>query len=189
MAEGAWGEHDVGDLLAAVDALISEGTADPERVAVTGYSYGGYLTCLITALHDRFRAAVAGGVMTDQPSSMWSGDLGLFETVEFDSDPWTDPDRWRAMSPITHVRRVRAPTLILHGDSDERCPFDQADAWFLALRHHGVPVRLVRYPDASHSFQWAGRPSHRIDYCRRLEEWLERYVPPSTSAAPEPASR
>jgi dipeptidyl aminopeptidase/acylaminoacyl peptidase len=133
------------------------------------------MTCLITALHDRFRAAVAGGVITDVASSMWSSDLGLFQTVELDSDPWVDPERWRQISPITHVSGVRCPTLILHGSADERTPLNQAEAWFLGLRRHGTPVEMVCYPGASHSFQWDGRPAERIDYCRRIESWLTEH--------------
>jgi dipeptidyl aminopeptidase/acylaminoacyl peptidase len=186
LQNGAWGVHDVDDLIAALDSMIDDGSVDGGRVAVTGYSYGGYLTCLITALRDRFAAAVAGGVITDLPSSMWSSDLGLFEISEHDSDPWSHPDVWRERSPIDRVQGVRCPTLILHGEADDRCPFNQAEAWFLALRRQGVPTQLVAYPDASHSFQWAGKPSHRIDYCRRIEDWFENYVEGvDTEADPE----
>jgi dipeptidyl aminopeptidase/acylaminoacyl peptidase len=170
---GAWGVSDEGDLLSAVDALIDEGIVDRDRVAVTGYSYGGYMTCLLTARHDRFRAAVTGGAITDLPSAMWSSDLGWLRVCEQGSDPWSDPGRWRERSPITDARKVRAPTLILHGLADDRCPINQGEAWFFALRASGTPVEMVVYPGTSHDF--SSRPSHHVDYCRRVEAWLERH--------------
>jgi dipeptidyl aminopeptidase/acylaminoacyl peptidase len=71
---------------------------------------------------------------------------------------------------------VSTPTLLLHGDSDDRCPVGQAEQWFAALRERGVPVRLVRYPGASHLFILNGRPSHRADYNERIVEWLEQWI-------------
>ncbi len=170
---GAWGVKDESDLLSAVDALIDEGIVDPDRVAVTGYSYGGYMTCLLTARHDRFRAAVTGGAITDLPSAMWSSDLGWLRVFEQESDPWSDPERWRERSPITDAMHVRAPTLVLHGLADDRCPINQGEAWFFALQAAGTPVELVVYPGTSHDF--SNRPSHHVDYCRRLEAWVERH--------------
>ncbi|MFD0476987.1 alpha/beta hydrolase family protein [Nonomuraea thailandensis] len=123
-----------------MDALVAEGIADPGRLAVTGYSYGGYMTCWLTGTTDRFRAAVAGGAVTDLTSMSGTSDMGL-ALKEHEC-----PGDLAAQSPLTHVGRVTAPTLLLHGESDDRCPIGQSEQWFAALRERRVPVTLVRYP-------------------------------------------
>ncbi|WP_344482237.1 S9 family peptidase [Nonomuraea monospora] len=174
-AVGAWGLADTQDFLAAVDTLIAEGVADPERLAVTGYSYGGYMTCWLTATTDRFKAAVSGGPVTDLTSMSGTSDMGLLLKA------YECPGDLAAQSPLTHVGEVTAPTLLLHGESDDRCPVGQSEQWFAALRERRVPVRLVRYPGASHLFQGGGRPSHRYDYNERMIAWLEQWVSGSRS--------
>lgn len=173
---GGWGERDEADFLAAVDALVEEGIADPARMAVHGYSYGGFMTCWLTGHTDRFAAAVAGGVVVDQ-TSMLASDLGYYlahnETAAL---PWQDPERCAAQSPFASVQHVTTPTLILHGAADDRCPPGQAEQWFTALRARGVPTRLVLYPEASHLFILEGRPSHRVDYGQRLIDWLDEHT-------------
>jgi dipeptidyl aminopeptidase/acylaminoacyl peptidase len=174
---GAWGESDAADFTSAVDALVADGTADPDRLALTGYSYGGYMTCFLTSRDDRFAAAVAGGPVTDLASAAGTSDLGHYMGVaEFGALPWTDPERLIAQSPMSQVDQVQTPTLVLHGLADVRCPIGQAQQWFAALRARGVPARLVAYPDASHLFILGGRPSHRVDYNERLVDWVQRYA-------------
>lgn len=174
-AAGAWGLADEQDFLAPLDELVAEGVADPDRLAVTGYSYGGYMTCWLSARSGRFRAAIPGGSVTDLVSLSGTSDLGHFLKVfECKGD-------LPSQSPLTHVAGVTAPTLLLHGDADDRCPVGQAEQWFAALRERGVPVRLVRYPGASHLFVLNGRPSHRFDYNERIIAWLQQWVTGSPS--------
>ncbi|MBF8185075.1 S9 family peptidase [Nonomuraea sp. K274] len=169
-AVGAWGVADTQDFLAAVDDLVADGTADPGRLAVTGYSYGGYMTCWLTSTTGRFKAAIPGGCVSDLTSMSGTSDMGyLLKTHEHPGD-------LAAQSPITHVAEVTAPTLLLHGEGDDRCPVGQSEQWFAALRERRVPVRLVRYPGASHLFILNGRPSHRYDYNERILAWLEQWV-------------
>ncbi|MFG1705744.1 S9 family peptidase [Nonomuraea sp. M3C6] len=169
-AVGAWGLADMQDFLAAVDDLVAENVADPDRLAVTGYSYGGYMTCWLTANTDRFKAAVPGGCVSDLTSMAGTSDMGYhLKTHECAGD-------LAAQSPITNVGQVATPTLILHGENDDRCPISQAEQWFGALRERRVPVRLVRYPGASHLFILNGLPSHRYDYNERIIAWLEQWV-------------
>ena len=172
----SWGRGDTGDFLAAVDELIAEGTTDPERVAVSGYSYGGYMACWLTATTDRFAAAMAGGVVSDLRSAGGTMDLGpAFHRLEFEG---SDANRLDDLSPITHVAGVTAPTLIIHGERDDRCAIGQAEQWFSALRYEGVTTQLVRYPGASHLFILNGRPSQRRDWNERTRDWLLRYTRP-----------
>ncbi|MFI6662110.1 serine hydrolase [Streptomyces sp. NPDC050523] len=174
---GAWGLADAADFMEPVDALVAEGIADPRRLAVAGYSYGGYMTCYLTAQHDRFAAAVAGGVVSDVTSMAGSSEDGHFlATYELDGPPWAQRDRYAAMSPLTRVDRVRTPTLILHGTDDLLCPVGQASQWHTALRERGVPTQLVLYPGGSHLFILDGPPSHLLDYNRRAAEWLQRHA-------------
>ncbi|WP_230466339.1 alpha/beta hydrolase family protein [[Actinomadura] parvosata] len=174
-AVGAWGLADTQDFLAAVDALVAEGVADPHRLAVTGYSYGGYMTCWLTGVTGRFKAAVAGGAVTDLTSMSGTSDMGLALKA------YECPGDLAAQSPLTHVGEVTAPTLLLHGESDDRCPVGQSEQWFAALRERRVPVELVRYPGAGHLFQGGGRPSHRYDYNERMIAWLEQWAGGSRS--------
>ena len=176
-ALGKWGEADARDFLEPVDQLVAEGVADPARLAVTGYSYGGFMTCYLTSRDSRFAAAVAGGVVADLVSMAGTSDAGHFlSEYELAGQPWADPQRYASLSPLAQVRNVRTPTLVVHGTADVRCPVGQAEQWHTALRERGVPTRLVLYPDASHLFILDGKPSHRIDFNRRLVEWVEQYA-------------
>ncbi|MEV0056510.1 serine hydrolase [Saccharopolyspora shandongensis] len=171
---GKWGRGDAADFLEPIDQLVAEGLADPDRLAVTGYSYGGYMTCYLTSRDDRFAAAVAGGVVSDLTSLAGTSDGGHFMAVsEFAGLSWSD---YTESSPYSKVEQVRTPTLILQGAEDVRCPVGQAEQWFTALRERDVPSRLVLYPGGAHLFVLEGPPSHRVDYNRRVIEWVEQYA-------------
>jgi dipeptidyl aminopeptidase/acylaminoacyl peptidase len=183
---GAWGHGDQADFTEPVQQLVDEGLADPGRLAVTGYSYGGFATCWLTGHSDLFAAAVAGGVVADTVGMLTSdeGFPGL-SSWELGGTPWADRAKIAAQSPIESVGAVNAPTLILHGAADDRCPVGQAELWFAALRARRVPTRLVLYPGASHLFILTGRPSQRRDYSERLVDWITEYAAP---APPRPVA-
>jgi dipeptidyl aminopeptidase/acylaminoacyl peptidase len=174
---GAWGLADANDFIEPIDALVADGLVDPTRIAVAGYSYGGFMACYLTSRYDRFAAAAAGGPVTDLVSMTGTSDDGRFVAMyECGGTPADLPEQYAASSPITGVGQVRTPTLVLQGLSDIRCPTGQAQQWFASLRASGVPTRLVLYPEASHLFILDGRPSHRTDYQRRIVDWVERYA-------------
>ena len=171
-----WGEIDEQDFLCAVDALVDEGSVDAARVAVCGYSYGGHMTNWLTAKTDRFAAAVSGGCLSNYASFVGNSDLGYWIGAhEFGAEPYEARERYAELSPISYVEYVSAPTLILHGERDDRCPVGQAEEWFVALRRRGIEVEFVRYPGASHLFILNGRPSHRIDYNQRIADWVTKH--------------
>jgi dipeptidyl aminopeptidase/acylaminoacyl peptidase len=174
---GAWGTADARDFLDPVDVLVAEGVADPARLALTGYSYGGYMTGYLTSRDDRFAAAVAGGMLSDLVSAGGTSDnshnLSVFELGMLS---WERPDELAAMSPITRIADVAVPTLVLHGANDLTCPVGQAQQWYYALRERGVETELVLYPGGGHLFLLNGPPSHRIDYSRRVVDWVERFA-------------
>ncbi|WP_353114545.1 serine hydrolase [Microbacterium sp.] len=175
---GDWGLSDARDFLEPIDRLVEEGVLDPERLTVTGYSYGGFMTCYLTSRDDRFAAAVPGGVVTDLVSFGGTSDVGHYlASSEHGGLPWRDAERLRAQSPYTQVDRVVTPTLILHGAADDRCPVGQAEQWFTALQERDVPSRLVLYPGASHLFPITGAPSQRADFNARITGWMQQHVP------------
>lgn len=176
-ALGAWGEADAKDVLEPLDELVAEGVADAARLAVTGYSYGGYLTCYLTSRDQRFAAAVAGGVVSDLVSLAGTAEAGhVLSEIELDALPWRNQQRLAELSPLTEVGNVRTPTLVLHGADDRACPIGQAQQWHSALRERGVATTLTVYPGASHLFILNGRPSHRVDYNQRVLDWVLQYA-------------
>ncbi|WP_034385581.1 S9 family peptidase [Deinococcus sp. YIM 77859] len=177
---GRWGTVDMADLLAFLDACLAASPAlDSGRTAVMGGSYGGYMTNWITGHTDRFRAAITDrsicnllsfGGTSDIGMRFWDDELGLNFHRSADA-----PRLWD-MSPLKYVEQVRTPTLIVHSVLDHRCPIEQAEQWYAALRLHGVPVRFVRFPGEDHELSRSGRPDRRL---KRLEEylaWLETWL-------------
>ncbi|GAA2810229.1 S9 family peptidase [Kribbella solani] len=174
---GRWGLADADDLYAVVDALVADGSADSSRLAVSGYSYGGYMACYLTAHDRRFRAAVAGGLVCDLGGVVGTSDVGVATALdEFVGLPWDAPDGYAAMSPWSRVGAVETPTLVMHGAADLRCPLGQAQQWHAALRARRVPSRLVLYPEAGHLFLVEGRPSYREHYSTAVVDWLSTWV-------------
>lgn len=184
---GAWGVSDAKDFLEPVDELVAEGTADAARLAVAGYSYGGYMAAYLTGHDERFAAAVTGGIVADLFSmGGTSDDAHLLSLFEVGLMPWASADRaaLSEMSPYSYVERVTTPTLVLHGEKDLRCPVHQAQQWHYALRERQVPTELVIYPGGSHVFPLLGAPSHRVDYARRIVDWVERFAGSTEGARP-----
>ncbi|MGH9195944.1 MAG: S9 family peptidase, partial [Acidimicrobiia bacterium] len=140
---GGWGEYDTGDFMSAVDTLVSEGIADPDRLAVTGYSYGGFMTNWLVSHTDRFAAAVTGGCVTNLASQYGASDFGTFLAWEIGGDLYENRERYSALSPISYVEKVSTPVLILHGQADDRCPVSEAEQWFRALRQQRKTVEMV----------------------------------------------
>ncbi|MFD5829490.1 serine hydrolase [Lentzea sp. NPDC060358] len=172
-ALGAWGKADANDFLEPLDQLVEEGLADQGKLAVTGYSYGGFMTCYLTSRDTRFAAAVAGGVVADLTSMDGTSDGGHYITrLELGGLG----EHLAELSPLTRVGQVRTPTLVYQGAADDRCPVGQAEQWFSALRQNSVPAKLVLYPDESHLFILNGKPSHRADFNHRVVDWVRQHA-------------
>lgn len=171
---GHWGERDLPEHLAAVDALVEEGIADPDRVAIAGKSYGGYMTAWAIGHTRRFRAAVCSAPVINLESHFGTSDSGYYV------DPYQMRDtlfevrkRYHDLSPLHYADQAETPTLILHGEKDLRCPIGQSEELFTSLICAGkAPVELVRYPGGNHHLAETGKPSHRVDYNRRIIDWL-----------------
>ena len=135
------------------------------------------MTCYLTSRDDRFAAAVAGGVVTDLASMAGTSDPGTSSaSYELGGRRGGAPTATTRCRRSPQVDDVRTPTLVYHGAADLRCPVGQAQQWHTALRERGVPTRLVLYPEASHLFVLDGPPSHRIDFNRRVVDWVEQYA-------------
>lgn len=172
-AVGAWGDGDEQDFLEPLDALSDQGLVDLQRVAVTGYSYGGFMTCWLSSRHpSRFTAAVPGGLVSDIHLLAASSDLGRYIR-----DIEVGADNAQRLSPVTYVDAVAAPTLVLHGQEDQRCPLSQAELWHSRLQENGVRSQLVVYPGGSHLFILNGPVTHRRDYNQRVIDWVMEHTP------------
>ncbi|HEV2149642.1 MAG TPA: S9 family peptidase [Longimicrobiaceae bacterium] len=173
-----WGTPPARDVLVGADSVLARGLADPQRQAVTGGSYAGYLTSWIIAKEapERFDAAVAQRGVYDL--GIWWGASNTFELFEgeFGVRPWEDPQIVREQSPITYVENVRTPLLMLHGEVDYRTTLAGADAMYRALMALEKPVEMVRYPREGHELTRSGEPAHRVDHMLRILEWFERHV-------------
>lgn len=141
------------DLLAGVDAMVARGIADPEKLAIDGWSYGAILAGYAITRTDRFKAASLGAIVSD-----WVADYGsvvYYQTERWfiGGNPWSHPERWRERSAIHFVDRVTTPALLHHGDEDTSCAPFQSMNYFIALRRFGKTARLVRYPGEEHDLQ------------------------------------
>ena len=173
-----WGPGPMRDIMAGVDGLIAEDCADPERLGVTGGSYGGYLTSWIVGHTDRFRAAITCRSVNDLTSQMSTGDIAgpSFGRLEFGAAPWEDPDLYREHSPLTYARNIRTPLLIQHSERDLRTPIGQAEELFTVLRSLRRPVRMMRVPDESHELTRSGTPFRRVENAVQIRSWFEHFL-------------
>ena len=181
-----WGGVDADDVLAVLDAaLAANPDLDPDRVGVLGGSYGGYLTSWLIGHTDRFVAACSERAVNNLESLEWASDVAGMFRFEIGVDHVRHPEVYRRMSPITYVRDVTTPVLILHSDDDLRCPADQADQLFVALRLLGKPVEYHRFAGESHALSRSGSPRHRVRRAELILEWFARHLggrAPETSA-------
>lgn len=173
-----WADPAMADVLALLDhALEHDDRLDASRIGVMGGSYGGYLTNMLVAHSDRFRAACTQRTVSDLANMMWS-DFGSGIGAEFDGWPWEDPEVYARLSPLTHIERMQTPMLILQGLADQRTPPDQGERLYVALRAVGTPVEMVLFPGGTHDLSRTGRPSQRIERLQIIGAWFDRWLRP-----------
>ncbi len=168
-----WGGMDYEDLMGATDALVRKGIADPDRLFVTGYSYGGFMTTWVVGHTDRFRAAIIGAPVADHISMLGTTDIPRLALQEVGT-AWDDVQAVWERSPIAHLRNCVTPVLIEHHEGDLRCPIGQSEEIFQALRIMGKEVEFVRYPGGFHIPDFFA-PSQQVDYLRRQSAWFDAH--------------
>ncbi len=183
---GDWGGADFADLQSGLDALVAQGKADPNRLGIMGWSYGGYLAAWAIGHTDRFRAASVGAGITNLVSQCGSMDLPDFIPLYFGGEAY---ERFEALfdrSPLKYAASIRTPTLFQHGVADERVPFTQSLELYTALSRLGVPTRLAAYPRSGHDVT---EPALIRDLMVRNLDWFGRYVPVSPEQDAPPPDR
>jgi dipeptidyl aminopeptidase/acylaminoacyl peptidase len=175
--QGDWGGPDFRDVMAATDHVLTLPGLDGERLGVTGGSYGGYLTNWIIGHTDRFRCAVTQRSVVNLHSMAGTCDFNFGDTEYFGGNAWDRPERLLAQSPLTYAASIRTPLLILHSEGDLRCPIEQAEQLFAALKCLGREVEFVRFSrEANHGLSRGGPPDLRLDRLERIVGWMERWL-------------
>jgi dipeptidyl aminopeptidase/acylaminoacyl peptidase len=172
-----WGKLDYQDVMAGVDYAIAHNPVNPKRLAVTGYSYGGFMTDWVITQTNRFVAAVSGAGISNWVSDYGTSDIPRTKESEFYGTAWNPEaaERMRGLSPITYASNVKTPTLFVHGEADMRVPIEQAEQMYRALEKQQVPAKMIRYPGNYHGGWPAWDMVHRY-YNEAL--WFDKYLHP-----------
>jgi dipeptidyl aminopeptidase/acylaminoacyl peptidase len=167
------GHGEFQDIMAGVDALIERGIADPQRVGIGGWSWGGYMTAWTVTQTDRFKAAVMGAGLANMVSDNGIGDIPSANLSYFEASLYDDPEPYWARSPIKYITNVKTPTLILHGEADQRVAMQQGMEFYTALRLRGVETQFVTYPREGHAIT---ETKHQKDLIERVVGWFTRHL-------------
>ena len=173
-----WGGGDYKDIMSGVDRVVEMGVADPERLGVMGWSYGGYMTSWTITQTRRFKAASVGAGVTNLMSFIGTADIPSFIPDYFEGQPWENLEIYRAHSAMFNAKGVTTPTLIQHGEADERVPISQGYEFYNALKVQNVPVRMIVYPRMPHGLT---EPKMVLKAKQTNLEWFEKYIGQETS--------
>ncbi len=171
-----WGDGPMRDILRGVDLVAARGVVDTDRMALTGGSYGGYLTAWIIGRDHRFKAAVAQRGVYNLISMRGVTDIPFFNDRESGTTPWDDVAALWRMSPVALAPDVQTPLLLEHSEQDYRVPISQAEELYLALRSFKKVVELIRWPREGHELSRSGEPKHRVERIRRIVQWFDQYT-------------
>ena len=168
-----FGYGDLRDVLGGVDEVLKQAPVDASRIGVTGWSYGGYMTMWTVTQTNRFRAAVAGAGIANWLSYYGQNSIDEWMVPYFGSTVYDDPKVYEKSSPITYIKQVKTPTLVVVGERDGECPAPQSFEFWHALKAQGVPTELVVYAGEGHSFK---DTKNRVDVLRRTLAWFDKYL-------------
>ena len=168
-----FGYGDLRDIEAGVDAAVKAAPIDPNRTGIIGWSYGGYMTMWAVTQTTRFKAAVAGAGIANWQSYYGQNRIDTWMLPFFGASVYDKPEAYSRSSPITFIKKVKTPTLVLHGDRDSEVPTPQGYEFWHALKALNVPTELVIYPDEGHAI---AKPEHQRDIEERLVAWFDRYL-------------
>jgi dipeptidyl aminopeptidase/acylaminoacyl peptidase len=176
---GDWGGVDAADVHAALDHVVKLGLADKDRLGAFGLSYGGFMVNWLVGTSDRFKAAVSENGVTNQISGWANSDSGPeYDRASLLGHPFSKDgiDKLWRQSPLSNVASIHTPLLMLQAEADLRCPPQDNEQLFIALRHLRRTVEYVLYPEENHTYASAGRPDRRIDRMNRMLDWFDRYL-------------
>ncbi len=159
--------------MAGVDRVIAMGVADPDRLGVMGWSYGGYMTSWVITQTKRFKAASIGAPVTNLMSFTGTTDIPSFISGYFGAEFWDDLATYMKHSAMFNIKSVSTPALIQHGEEDLRVPFGQGQELYNALKRQGVRVKMVAYPRQPHGLR---EPRLVLDAAKRNVEWFKEYL-------------
>jgi len=171
-----FGYGDLRDILAGVDTVLKSQPIDPNRVGLTGWSYGGFMSMFAVTQTRRFKAAVAGAGISNWQSYYGENSIDTWMIPYFGGSVYDDPAVYAKSSAISFIKQVKTPTLVVVGDRDGECPAPQSFEFWHALKDLRVPTQLVVYPNEGHGFT---DPAHRRDVMIRAADWFSRYMPPA----------
>ena len=168
-----WGFGDYEDIMSGVDKVIDMGVADPNRLAVMGWSYGGYMTSFVVTRTNRFKAASMGAGLPNLVSMTTTTDIPDYLVAHMGSEFWDDYETYEKHSAIYRIDKVQTPTQVIHGANDLRVPFTQGQEFYVALKRKGVPTEMVVYPRTPHGPR---EPKLLMDVSPRILTWLDKYI-------------
>ncbi|HEV3446249.1 MAG TPA: prolyl oligopeptidase family serine peptidase, partial [Gemmataceae bacterium] len=168
-----FGHGDLRDILSGVDEVLKTHPVDKERLGITGWSYGGYMTMWAVTQTQRFRAAVAGAGIANWQSYYGQNGIDQWLLPYFGASVYDDPAVYAKSSPINFIKQVKTPTLVLVGEYDVECPVPQSYEFWHALKTLGVPTEFVVYPKEGHGI---GKPEHQRDIMKRMLGWFDKYL-------------
>jgi dipeptidyl aminopeptidase/acylaminoacyl peptidase len=173
----AYPGDDYRDLMAGVDELIARGWVDPEKLGVTGGSGGGVLTNWTIGHTNRFKAAVSQRSIADWTGFWYTADFTLFTPTWFRGAPWEQEADFKARSPITYVKNIQTPLMLIEGEADLRTPPGEGgEQMFRALKYLKKPAVMVRFPGESHELSRSGKPTHRVERLHHIVSWFDKYL-------------
>jgi dipeptidyl aminopeptidase/acylaminoacyl peptidase len=175
---GDWGGGDFADVMAGLDVALHQcDFIDPQRLGVMGGSYGGFMTSWTVGHTSRFKAACSERAVNSPHSLFGSSDIGhTFSEAESGCLPWENLQWYIDHAPLTYAKDITTPLLIIHAEDDLRCPIEQAEQLFIALKKQRKEVVFVRFPDENHELSRSGKPRHRLERFRIILEWFGRYL-------------
>ena len=174
---GDWGGADYVDIMAFTDLMARKPYIDTKRMGVTGGSYGGYMTLWIIGHTDRFKAAVTQRCVSNFISEWGSSDLNwTFEQELTAAAPFLDLKKYWDMSPIKYIGNASTPTMVIHNEGDLRCPIEQGEQAFVALKRLGVETEFIRFPEEFHGLSRTGRTDRRIARLNHILRWMDKYL-------------
>ncbi|MBI4476415.1 MAG: S9 family peptidase [Acidobacteria bacterium] len=176
---GEWGKKDGEDVASGVDYALKRYPIDPKRVGHTGHSYGGFMTnWVITQYPDKFAAAITGAGISNWISDYGTADIYRTKETEFFGTPWEKEarDRMIKQSPLTYAGNVKTPTLFVHGELDQRVPYEEAEQMYFALKRRGIPAKMIQYEGQPHGIGGHWNNVHRM--INELKWWNQYLAAP-----------